>query len=469
MISAPTFSQTNTNIAQIRAKQKAFFASKKTLSYEFRKEMLLKLKAAIQRHEKNFLDAVFQDLHKPEFEAWTIEVGLALKDIDFALKNLKKWMNPKRVPTQLFHAIGASYIYNDPYGQVLLLGPWNYPIQLILQPLVGIIAAGNTAVVKPSEISANCSAALAKMIKETFSEEYIAVVEGGIEPTQQLLAEKWDYIFFTGSVPVGKIVYEAAAKHLTPVTLELGGKSPCIVDEDIHLANTVKRLLWGKYINCGQTCVAPDYVYVHQNIKEKFIAEMKKELIAFYGENPQEHNRYGRIINDRNFQRLSKMIEGDKVIVGGKTDAKDRYIAPTLMEVSDWNGAAMQEEIFGPILPIFTYNNLDEVIQTINAQPKPLAFYIFSNNEAIIDKTMREIPFGGGGINETVMHLGNHNLPFGGVGDSGIGAYHGQLTFDTFSHKKGVMRKSNLIDLPIRYPFYKLPLKWLKLLVEWLL
>lgn len=463
-VNAPT---QNDLIPQLREAQQAFFATGKTRDLGFRKEMLRKLLVALEKHEQALLDALHADLHKDAFQAWGTEIGLTMEDIRYTLKKLDGWAKPRRVHTSIFHAVGSSRIYPEPYGKVLIIAPWNYPVLLLFQPLAAAIAAGNTVVVKPSEIAAHTAEIVSKIIAETFPPEFVGVVQGGVEPTQQLLDQKWDYIFFTGSVPVGKIVYQAAAKQLTPVTLELGGKSPCIVDKDIQLENSVKRILWGKYINCGQTCVAPDYLYLHEDIKDAFITKMKTVIEQFYGKDAQQDELYGRIINRRNFDRLAKMIVPEEVIYGGKTDAEDRYISPTFLMPKSWESPVMQEEIFGPILPIFTYKDLNTVIQTIQSKPKPLACYVFSNNQQTIDKVMREVSFGGGGVNEVCMHLGSHHLPFGGVGDSGIGAYHGKYGFDTFSHLKSVMRKSNLIDLPVRYPHSGTSLSVLKKLFRW--
>ncbi len=456
-------------VSSIKKKQAAFFASGKTRDIEFRKEMLLKLKNVIEKYETTLLEAVYKDLKKEPFEAYGVEIGIVIADIELTVKKLRSWMKPERVGTSMFHFIGSSYIYPEPYGQTLIIGPWNYPIQLIFQPLIGAMAAGNTAVVKPSEISEHSSALVSKILRETFPEDYIAVVEGGIEPTQALLEEKWDYLFFTGSVTVGKIVYQAAAKHLTPVTLELGGKSPCIIDKDANLDYGMKRLVWGKFINCGQTCVAPDYLLVHVSQKKQVIEKIIEAIEAFYGKTPQDHPKYGRIINHRNTERLSKMIVPEQIVYGGKVDIADKYIAPTLLDIpsgSYESAPAMQEEIFGPILPIVTYETIEEVIAFVNQQQKALALYIFSNNQENIQKVLRNTSFGGGCVNDAVMHLGNSNLPFGGVGESGIGRYHGKFSFDTFSHHKGVLHKSMLVDMPIRYPYLNIPVSYLKRIMK---
>lgn len=464
MVTTP---QTSTFVPALMQKQRAFFATGKTKDINFRKMQLQKLLDSMEKYEKALLKALHKDLHKHEIDGYGTEVGLSVAEIRMMLKNVEKWAKPKRVSTSLFHFYATSKIYHDPYGEVLIISPWNYPVLLLIQPLAAAIAAGNTVVLKPSEISANTSAVLVQMIRETFSEEFVAIVEGGVEVSQALLAEKWDYIFFTGSSQVGKIVYQAAAQHLTPVTLELGGKSPCIIDSNLHLTYSAKRFIWGKFMNAGQTCVAPDYLLVDRKIKDKLLPKMKEVVKELYGEDAQKSSTYGRIINAKHFERLQKMLEPNKIIFGGKTDAADRYISPTFMEVEDWNCPVMQEEIFGPILPILYYDNIEEAIQKINAQPKPLAMYIFSENKALINKVLTETSAGGGCINDTLMHLGSHSLPFGGVGDSGIGAYHGKYSFDTFSHEKSILNKSTLVDVFIRYISAKLSLNTMRQIFRW--
>jgi acyl-CoA reductase-like NAD-dependent aldehyde dehydrogenase len=460
---------TSTFVPTLMAKQRAFFATGKTKDLDFRKQQLQKLLDAMEKYESALLEALYKDLHKHQIDGYGTEVGLSVAEIRFMLNNVKKLAKPKSVSTSSFHIYSTSKIYKDPYGEVLIISPWNYPVLLLIQPLAGAIAAGNTVVLKPSEMSVHTSAVLVQMIREIFSEEFVAILEGGVETSQALLAEKWDYIFFTGSSQVGKIVYQAAAQHLTPVTLELGGKSPCIIDSDLHLTYSVKRFIWGKFMNAGQTCVAPDYLLVDRKMKDKVLAKMKEVTKELFGEDAQQSPTFGRIINDKHFQRLERMLEPEKIIFGGKTDAKDRYISPTFMEVEDWNCPVMQEEIFGPILPILYYDKIEEAIQKINAQPKPLAMYIFSNNNNLINKVLTETSAGGGCVNDTLMHLGSHSLPFGGVGDSGIGAYHGKYSFDTFSHEKSILRKSNLFDVVIRYISPKLSLKVMRFLFRWTL
>lgn len=450
------------------AAQRQYFNSKATLSYEFRMNQLKNLRQLIVDNERAILDALHADLRKSDFEGYGTEVGFCLGEIDHTIKHLKSWMRPKRVGTPLFHAIGSSHLYSDPYGVTLIISPWNYPFQLLIAPLIGAICAGNTAVLKPSELAPNTSKLTSELISKTFDSNYIAVVLGAIEESKALLDERFDYIFFTGGVEIGRYVYQCAAKYLTPVTLELGGKSPCIVDENINLEVASRRILWGKFTNAGQTCVAPDYLLVDSKIKEKLLAKMKIHLKEFFGDDPQLSPDYGRIINERHFDRINRLIDSNKVFVGGKSDKADLYISPTILENVLIEDAVMGQEIFGPVLPVITYNNINEAIDFVNKNEKPLAFYIFTESKTFSDKVLNETSGGGGCINDTLMHLGNANLPFGGVGESGIGAYHGASTFDTFSHKKSVHKKSTITDLKVRYAPYKNNLPILKKLMKWL-
>lgn len=448
--------------------QRQFFNSKVTLSYSFRMEQLKKLRNLIVDNERAILDALHADLRKSDFEGYGTEVGFCLGEIDHTIKHLKSWMKPKRVATPLFHSIGSSHLYSDPFGVTLIISPWNYPFQLLIAPLIGAICAGNTAILKPSELAPNTSKLIDELISKNFNPEYIAVVLGAVEESRALLEERFDYIFFTGGVEIGRYVYQCAAKYLTPVTLELGGKSPCIVDENINLEVASRRILWGKFTNAGQTCVAPDYLLVDEKVKDKLLAKMKIHLKEFFGDDPQLSPDYGRIINERHFDRINRLIDSNKVFTGGKTDKSDLYISPTILENITTDDAVMGQEIFGPVLPVITYKNVNEAIDFVNKNEKPLAFYIFSENKSFSEKILQETSGGGGCINDTLMHLGNANLPFGGVGESGIGAYHGASTFDTFSHKKSVHKKSTITDLKIRYAPYKNNLPILKQLMKWL-
>lgn len=357
--------------------------------------------------------------------------------------------------TPITNFLASSYIYNEPYGVALIIAPWNYPFQLIMAPLVGAISAGNCVLLKPSELAVETEKIIVKIIKETFSDEYIGVVTGGVKESEALLKEKFDYIFYTGGINVGKIVMRAAAEHLTPITLELGGKSPCIVDKDANIDLAARRITWGKFLNAGQTCVAPDYLVVHRNIKEKLISSIENYIIEFFGENAFESEEYPRIINERHFKRLEGYLKEGKIVSGGKTDISNLYIEPTIIEGINLKNRIMEEEIFGPIFPVIEFEGMDEVIDIIKNNPKPLALYYFSEDKEKQEFIIKNISFGGGCINDTIMHLSTSTLPFGGVGSSGIGGYHGRASFDTFSHKKSILKKSNLIDIKIRYAPFK--------------
>lgn len=462
-------SLTATEVQNILQAQRNYFASNATKDLKFRKSQLEKLKKMITDNESAIIEALHKDLRKHEFEAYATEIGFVLVDINESIKKLKSWAKPRKVKTPPFHYIASSYTKADPYGNVLIIAPWNYPVQLLLAPLVGAIVAGNTAILKPSEYALHTSNLLTKLINSTFEPQYIKMIEGAVPETQLLLNEKFDFIFFTGSTNVGKIVYQAAAKNLTPVALELGGKSPCIVDTDIHLDYTAKRIIWGKFINLGQTCIAPDYILVDQKIKDALVEKMKFYIHEFFGDNPQESEALGRIINEGHFDRLAAYLNDGDVIEGGQLDREDKFIAPTLMENVGMETPVMQDEIFGPILPIIEYGNLREAIDLINQKSKPLALYIFSKNDKKINRILDETSAGGVTINDTLMHIANSHLPFGGVGDSGIGAYHGQHSFDLFSHQKSVLHRSFLIEEPIRYAPYKVSLKWIRKIMDWAL
>ncbi|PPS45800.1 aldehyde dehydrogenase [Chroococcidiopsis sp. TS-821] len=452
------------SINDIIRKQRVYFQNGKTKDVEFRIEQLKTLKRAIQENTEGIVDALKKDLRKPELETYATEISIT-REIDYALKHIRSWVKPKKVRIPLEQLPGKGYIYPEPLGVVLIIGPWNYPFQLVIAPLIGAIAAGNCVIVKPSEIAPNTSAVVAQIIQKYFDPAYIAVVEGGIDISKQLLAEKFDHIFFTGGTAVGRIVMEAAAKHLTPVTLELGGKSPCIVDSDINLEHTARRIAWGKFINAGQTCIAPDYLLVHRQIKQQLLDSLQKVIREFYGEEPQQSSDYGRIINQKQFSRLVELLRDGKIVTGGSTDSRDLYIAPTIIDQVSLEMPVMQEEIFGPILPIIEYDDLSEAIAIINEKPKPLALYLFSRNRDIQQRVLQETSSGGACINDTVMHVGVSSLPFGGVGDSGIGKYHGKASFDTFSHEKSVLKKSFWLDLKWRYAPYAGKLNLIKRLI----
>ncbi|MED4226908.1 aldehyde dehydrogenase [Neobacillus cucumis] len=447
-------------------KQKSFFKTEKTKNIAFRLEALQKLRNAIKNNEITLMEALRTDLNKSEFDAYTSEIGFILEELRFTIKHLRSWAAPKKVKTPVTHIGSNSYIYPEPYGVTLIIAPWNYPFQLAVAPLIGAIAAGNTAIIKPSELTPKTSEILQTLIREIFPGEYIAVVQGGVETSQALLNEQLDYIFFTGSVPVGKIIMEAAAKHLTPVTLELGGKSPCIVHEDANLKLAAKRTAWGKFTNAGQTCIAPDYLYVHKRIKQEFLQHFKETTSELYGQEPLKNPDFTRIVSERHFNRLSSFLDDGKVLMGGKTDKERLTIEPTVLTDITWEDSIMQDEIFGPILPVLEYDNLTEVIEGIHRHPKPLALYIFTENNRIQEDVLTKVSFGGGCVNDTVYHFVSPYLPFGGVGTSGIGAYHGKGNFDTFSHQKSVLKQTTKFDIPFRYPNVKNGLLKIKMFMK---
>lgn len=434
-------------------KQKQYVRSGATKSVSFRIEQLRKLKQLIQQHEEGIISALQQDLGKPPFEAYSTEIGYVYDSIGYTIKHLHKWAKPKKVRTPIVHFGSKSYIMPEPYGSVLIVGPFNYPFMLVIEPLVGAIMAGNAAVVKPSEFTPNVSKMLVKLLGQ-FDNRLVTVVEGAKEETSALIHAPFDLIFFTGSIAVGKIVMEAASHNLTPVVLELGGKSPCIVDKDANLDLAAERILWGKFLNTGQTCIAPDYILVHESIRESFVVKMKQKLVQFYGENPRESKDYGKIVNERQWDRLNSLIDSSKVVVGGHGDREQRYFAPTIMEGVTWEDKVMEDEIFGPILPILDYKNLNEAISQIQDRPKPLALYLFTNNKQVEQQVLENTSFGGGCVNDTLLHLVTPHMPFGGVGSSGMGAYHGRYSFETFSHMKSVLKKSTAISLKMLYPPY---------------
>ena len=456
----------NTDIKTLLADQKRFFNTGKTKDIGFRKEKLETLHESLRESEENVLNALKQDLSKSFYEGYLTEFGIILDEIRFAKKHLSKWARPRRVRTHLFQFPASSYIYPEPYGISLIISPWNYPFQLIMAPLIGSITAGNCSVVKPSEYTPRTSRVIGEIIGKRFDPEYVAVIEGDAQISRTLLDEAFDYIFFTGSQAIGKIVMAAAARHLTPVTLELGGKSPCIVDRGVDLERTAKRIVSGKFINAGQTCIAPDYLLVHRSVKAALLNRIESYIHRFYGENPQQSSDYPRIINDSHFMRLTGFLHTGSIISGGQTDREDLYIAPTLLDNISWDDPVMLEEIFGPILPVICYDNLSEAIARVRLLPRPLALYFFSTNRQDKERVIKEISFGGGCINDTLLHIASPYLPFGGVGSSGMGSYHGKASFDTFSHQKSILKKPLGIDIPLRYPPFKNKLKVLKKLMH---
>jgi aldehyde dehydrogenase (NAD+) len=433
----------------------------------FRKETLIKLLNNIIIHEDAIIKALYEDFKKPAFETVLTETNHVISELKDTIKNLNKWAKPKQVFPSILNFPSKDYIYKDPYGKVLIIAPWNYPFQLALCPLVSAVAAGNQVVLKPSELTSQTSAIIATIIAKTFDSNHVEVVQGGVEVSKDLLLQRWDYIFFTGSVSVGKIVAKAAAENLTPVTLELGGKNPCIVDETANLKLAAKRIVWGKFINAGQTCIAPDYILVQKDMKNTFINHLKEEITAAYGTKPEESLDFARIINLKNWNRLTAIIEKEKVIYGGQTDESDCYISPTLIDEYDVDSPIMRDEIFGPLLPILEYSSDADLHAVISKYEKPLSLYVFTENKAFAAQIIQNYSFGGGCINDTIVHFLNQRLPFGGVGHSGIGAYHGALSFDVFSHKKGIVKKANWLDLPMRYAPYKDKLVTIKKLLKW--
>ncbi|HDE8478683.1 aldehyde dehydrogenase [Staphylococcus aureus] len=443
---------------------KAFFNTQQTKDISFRKEQLKKLSKAIKSYESDILEALYTDLGKNKVEAYATEIGITLKSIKNARKELKNWTKTKNVDTPLYLFPTKSYIKKEPYGTVLIIAPFNYPFQLVFEPLIGAIAAGNTAIIKPSELTPNVARVIKRLINETFDANYIEVIEGGIEETQTLIHLPFDYVFFTGSENVGKIVYQAASENLVPVTLEMGGKSPVIVDETANIKVASERICFGKFTNAGQTCVAPDYILVHESVKDDLITALSKTLREFYGQNIQQSPDYGRIVNLKHYHRLTSLLNSAQmnIVFGGHSDENERYIEPTLLDHVTNDSAIMQEEIFGPILPILTYQSLDEAIAFIHQRPKPLSLYLFSEDENATQRVINELSFGGGAINDTLMHLANPKLPFGGVGASGMGRYHGKYSFDTFTHEKSYIFKSTRLESGVHLPPYKGKFKYIK-------
>ncbi|MED1408844.1 aldehyde dehydrogenase [Bacillus paramycoides] len=454
------------SISSIVNKQKEYFYKGHTRSVEIRKSNLQKLYDGIQRFEDEIFQALKVDLNKSIHESFTTEIGYVLKEISFQMQHISSWSKPRRVRTALTHFGSKGTIVPEPYGVTLIIAPWNYPFQLAIAPLVGALAAGNTVILKPSELTPNVSKVLVKMLEELFTEELVAVVEGGVEESTALLKEPFDYIFFTGSVGVGKVVMEAAAKNLTPLTLELGGKSPCIVHKDAKLDVTARRIVWGKFLNAGQTCVAPDYMYVHSSVKEQLIKALRHEIAEQYGKDALQNDSYVRIVSERHFERLCTFLQVGNPVIGGNYKKETLHIEPTVLTNVTWQDSVMEDEIFGPILPILEYNKIEDVIETIQQHPKPLALYVFSEDKGVQEKVTRNISYGGGCINDVVYHLATPYLPFGGVGSSGLGGYHGKESFRTFSHYKSILSQSTAFDMKIRYSSTKSALKFIRKLLK---
>lgn len=436
--------------------KRTFFDEGWTKTYAFRIDQLKKLKNAIKTNEKDIIQALYMDLHKPEYEAFTAEIGILYEEINIAIKNLKYWMKPEKIATPAVLQPSKSHIYKEPLGIVLIIGPWNYPFQLVMAPLIGAIAAGNCAMIKPSDQAPNVSDVVSRIIGEIYSNSFVSVVQGPGSLIGPLLIEKYrfDHIFFTGSPKVGKNIAAMAAQHLTPVTLELGGKSPAIVDQTANLEIAAKRLAWAKFYNAGQTCVCPDYLLVHESVKEVFIEHLKETIRTYFGTNPYESQSYGRIINNRRLNTLKELLKSGKIIHGGLIIAEENFIEPTLMDEVTMESPIMKEEIFGPILPILTYDKLPEALAIIRENRYPLALYLFTEDVKTEDYFVENVEFGGGCINNGIIHLVNAEMPFGGVGHSGMGRYHGKYSFDTFSHFKSVVRSNTSLDPAFKYPPY---------------
>ncbi len=449
------------------AAQRDYFKQGKTLDLAARREALNRLQACIRKNENEINAALQSDLGKSATETYMCETGMTLSELSFMLGHMNRFAKKRRVLTPLAQFHASSFTVRDPYGVVLIMSPWNYPFMLTMEPLIGALAAGNCCVVKPSAYAPATSAIIAKIIRECFDPAYVAVVEGGRAENQALLDQTFDYIFFTGGVTVGREVMRRASEHLTPVTLELGGKSPCIVDSTAKLDVAAKRLAFGKLLNCGQTCVAPDYLLIDRRVKDEFLALLKKHITKMIGEDARANDSYVHMINRKHFDRVCGLIDPAKVVFGGASDPKSMRIQPTIMDNVTPEDAVMQEEIFGPVLPVITYDSLDEAIAFVNNRPHPLALYFFSQDKAAQKRVLREVPFGGGCINDTIIHLATSRMGFGGVGNSGMGSYHGKKSFDTFSHEKSIVNKYTWMDMPVRYmPYTKLKSSLLRIFLR---
>jgi aldehyde dehydrogenase (NAD+) len=434
----------------------------------YRKQCLTKLLHAIEENENEIANALYKDFKKSEFEAYLTETFIVISELKHIIKNINKWAKPKMVLPSVLNFPSLDYVYKEPYGKVLIISPWNYPFQLAVSPAIAAIAAGNSVTIKPSELTPNTSALIAKIFSNLFEKNHVEVIQGGIETSQDLLAKRWDYIFFTGSVNVGKIVAKAASNNLTPVTLELGGKNPCIIDKNCDLDIAAKRLVWGKFVNAGQTCIAPDYLIVEKSIKENLIQKLINEIEVSYSINQQQSADYPRIISKKNWERLVNFTKEQNIVYGGQHDENELFLSPTLIDEPSLESPVMQEEIFGPILPILTYEHKNDIEQIVQKFEKPLALYVFSNDKNFSEELINKFSFGGGCVNDTLIHFANNRLPFGGVGFSGIGAYHGKLSFDIFSHQKAIVKKATWLDIKLRYAPYKNKIETIKKFVNWL-
>ncbi|WP_367271509.1 aldehyde dehydrogenase [Nonlabens sp.] len=455
------------NVEQLHKAQEHFFKTRKTKDLKYRVERLQCLKKVIERREQQVYDALAKDLSKSELESFLTEYQVVLRELKRYIYKISKWSQPKRVRASILNFPSKARRYPEPYGNTLIIAPWNYPFQLALIPLIGAVAAGNTVVLKPSEFSKATSKLLQEIIQEAFEEAHVSVALGDSNMAQQLTTLRWNYIFFTGSSAVGQLIYQAAAKHLTPVTLELGGKNPCVVHESAHIKVTAKRIVWAKFLNAGQTCIAPDYLLVHQSIKDSLIAEIKKQIQEFFGTNVNESTDFPRIIRERHFNTLVDMLDGESLLEGGQHDRSALYIAPTLVDEPSRDSKIMTNEIFGPLLPVITYTTKEDLEQWINSFEKPLAAYCFTRDSKFEMWFINRFTFGGGVINDCIVQFINDRLPFGGVGNSGIGSYHGKKTFEVFSHYKSVVHRGTWIDLPVKYAPYASKLSWVKKLMSW--
>lgn len=465
MVSLPETAP-GSSISELIREQQRFFATGATRPLPYRLQQLAALERAIAEMECALIEALREDLGRPTLESLAAEIAMVQSEIRYVQRNLPSWVQPRKVGSRLLHYRAQSWIVPEPLGRVLIIGPWNFPVQLTLMPLIGAIAAGNCAIVKPSEQAPRTSAVIARLLGRTFPQGHVAAVEGEAALARELLEQPFDHIFFTGGAAVGRLVMEAAAKHLTPVTLELGGKSPCIVDDDIQLAYTARRIAWGKCFNAGQSCVAPDYLLVKEEVRDALVQALIEQIQAFFGHDPRSSSSYGRIVNARHWHRLAGLLREGTIVHGGDAVEEERYIAPTIIVDPPLDGRLMQEEIFGPILPVLTYRRLSEAISFVNERPKPLALYYFSRDEARQQTVLEETSSGGVCFNDVVVQLDNHELPFGGVGASGMGAYHGKASFDTFSHARSVTRRTMLFDLELRYPPYEGKLELVKRLLR---
>lgn len=452
----------DTSLNQLKTGQTDFFNTGNTQSVSTRIEYLKALKRCICAHEDEIVAALQHDLKKPEPEIWLAEIHVTLQELKTVIKNLRTWSKPKRIPGSWLNIPSKDWIFPEPYGVTLNIAPWNYPFQLALNPIIGAVAAGNTVVLKPSEHAPKTASILNKILSEVFPKEWVAVAQGGPEVAKELLSFRWDYIFFTGGVSIAKIVAKAAAEHLTPTTLELGGKNPCIVDQTATIAVSARRIVWGKFMNCGQICMSPDYVLVHQNVYTELVTAMKKEIVAMYGENPKTSTDYARLVHKGHVQKMKELIAGQHILHGGEIDQEDRFVAPTLVALDSLDNKLMKDEIFGPILPIITYKDEEEIHQTIKHFEKPLSFYVFSQRKKWARNLMQKHSFGGGMINDVIVYFTNDKLPFGGVGHSGVGSYHGKHSFDTFTHYKPYVERPTWFDPKQRYAPFKKNFPFLK-------